>query len=278
MTCEPCIFSPEPVEGCSQTLFLATTPSAQLSRMPTAATFSGRDPLMDGSRPCMSITATCASSTPLRGPTEWIASQRASLARMCQPLAAAPASLESEADLSGRSSGQLTLFGQDSSGSKIPRAFASRGVAKSSPPSWRVDIPGETESLPRLTLAPDMSANAGGSLLPTLTVCGNWNRKGAIATSGDGLVTALKRLPTLCATDYKSPYSEAGYLQQTQKRSKPLRDTLVHTTGHRLTPAFAEWWMGWPLGWTASSAPAMGKSRSRRLPRGSRSRNEGAVA
>ena len=31
-------------------------------------------------------------------------------------------------------------------------------------------------------------------LLPTLTVCGNWNRAGASKNSGDGLVTALHRL------------------------------------------------------------------------------------
>lgn len=71
-------------------------------------------------------------------------------------------------------------------------------------------------------------------------------------------------LPTICASDYKAPYSAEGYMQQTLQRSKPLRDTLVHSIGHRLTPAFAEWWMGWPLGWTASNVPVMGKSRSKR--------------
>jgi hypothetical protein len=178
-----------------------------------------------------------------------------------------------------------------------------------------------------------ISEIAGGCLLPTLTVCGNYNRIGVSKKSGNGLATALKLMPTLCAanakqgadnragrdkkhgttlptalkklptlcardynnsggktltnrgksrlptamkhllptvcaTNYKSPYSAAGYHKQTQQRSKPLRDTLAHTTGHRLTPAFAEWWMGWPLGWTGSSAPVTGKSRSRRQPRG----------
>lgn len=36
------------------------------------------------------------------------------------------------------------------------------------------------------------------SRLPTPTVCGNYNRKGASPTSGDGLATALRRLPTPC--------------------------------------------------------------------------------
>jgi hypothetical protein len=151
-------------------------------------------------------------------------------------------------------------------------------------------------------------------LLPTLTVCGNWNRKGASKTSGDGLATALRMmptttatdtsnrkppanfyitktgsvkhigkngtlsqirlsqylqmLPTLCATDWKSPYSAEGYAKQMQVRSKPLRDTLAHSTGHRLTSAFAEWWMGWPIGWTALNAPAMVKFRSQRPQHG----------
>jgi hypothetical protein len=63
---------------------------------------------------------------------------------------------------------------------------------------------------------------------------------------------AAQLMPTLCATDYKSPYSEAGYLRQREKRSKPLRDTAKHITGIRLSPAFCEWWMGWPIGASAS--------------------------
>jgi len=38
---------------------------------------------------------------------------------------------------------------------------------------------------------------------PTLTVCGNYNRKGASATSGGGLATAVNRWPTPTARIYK---------------------------------------------------------------------------
>lgn len=297
--CGPCIYSPAPEGACSPTSSSATNLSLQSSGTPTAATSCGSDPLMAGFPVCTSIMAMCVNSTPAPGPAEWISSQRASLARMFQRLAVAPVSQVSAAASFGKSSASSTPSGRRSSGSKTPRASVPKAGAKSSPPSWRVDIPGETEPLPRLTCAPDTNAADGGCLLPTLTVCGNWNRKGASANSGDGLATPIRRLPTLtassgrqgvttkpeywqdsqrgmqlrtalymlptiCATDYKSPYSEAGYHNQMQKRSKPLRDTLVHTIGHRLTPAFAEWWMGWPLGWTASSVPATGKSRSRR--------------
>jgi hypothetical protein len=57
-------------------------------------------------------------------------------------------------------------------------------------------------------------------LLPTLTVDGNYNRKGASPTSGDGLATALAR-------------------QQGQKG--PLH------------PCWCEAFMSFPVGWTAPS-------------------------
>jgi hypothetical protein len=52
--------------------------------------------------------------------------------------------------------------------------------------------------------------------LPTLTVNGNYNRKGASATSGDGLATAI---------------------------------------GGRLNPTWCEWFMGFPLGHTDAGCP-----------------------
>jgi DNA (cytosine-5)-methyltransferase 1 len=59
-------------------------------------------------------------------------------------------------------------------------------------------------------------------LLPTLTVCGNYNRKGASPTSGDGLATVL---------------------------------------GGTLNPEWAEWFMGFPQGWTDEPAvPAKKRS------------------
>jgi hypothetical protein len=56
--------------------------------------------------------------------------------------------------------------------------------------------------------------------LPTLTVCGNYNRKGASKTSGDGLATALKN-------------------------GEP-----ENLNNGPLNPEWCEWFMGWPIGWT----------------------------
>ena len=61
---------------------------------------------------------------------------------------------------------------------------------------------------------------------PTPTVCGNYNRKGSSATSGDGLETAVKR--------HLSDARSHG--RQTQQM--------------RLNPEWVEWLMGWPIGWT----------------------------
>jgi hypothetical protein len=61
---------------------------------------------------------------------------------------------------------------------------------------------------------------------PTPTVCGNYNRKGASPTSGDGLATAV---------------------------------------GGKLNPTWVEWLMGYPLEWTDlkdSATPLSRKSRS----------------
>ena len=41
-------------------------------------------------------------------------------------------------------------------------------------------------------------------LWPTITVCGNYNRKGASATSGDGLITALRTWPTPIRRDSRT--------------------------------------------------------------------------
>lgn len=336
-----------------QTLSLDMNQSLPSSGLNPAVIPCENEQPKDGSVTSKSTMATCGSSTLLPGPAEWIASQRASLVRIFRQRELVRELQEQEAALSLRYSEQLTLFDLASCGSKTPRESEPEAGISLLGNLWRVDTPGETESLGRLMLTLPTKETGGGASLPTLTVCGNWNRKGASANSGDGIATALKRLPTLtadadhggpnardckgrfslsgaiahlptltasmatwadfmqarfhssmrpdykdakkmlptltvadgtggpgtspkrtgglnlrtaitmlptvCATGYKSPYSAEGYEKQTQQRSKPLRDTLVHSTGHRLTSAFAEWWMGWPLGWTATQSKIASK-------------------
>jgi hypothetical protein len=71
--------------------------------------------------------------------------------------------------------------------------------------------------------------NSHFRLMPTLTRKGNYNRKGASPQSGDGLATALS-----------------------------LEGSAI---GGPLNPTWCEWFMGWPMGWTALEPLATDKFR-----------------
>lgn len=66
---------------------------------------------------------------------------------------------------------------------------------------------------------PSLTTIVQKNLLPTLTVCGNYNKKGLSKNSGDGRITKI------CLN------------------------------GGLLNPEWAEWYMGFPLGWTGVSEP-----------------------
>lgn len=135
---------------------------------------------------------------------------------------------------------------------------------------WRAGTPGAMESLPRLMLAHGTSGIDGSALLPTLTVCGNYNRKGTSKTSGDGLATALRRFPTFVARDYRSP--GRSRLERTGSKAG---EHLPNVVGGPLNPEWCEWFMGWPIGHTESKHWATAKSRSKRPTPGSRSAGRG---
>ncbi|OFZ69068.1 MAG: hypothetical protein A2V79_11645 [Betaproteobacteria bacterium RBG_16_56_24] len=137
------------------------------------------------------------------GRAEWTQSMRASLVRILAQQAKARELQEQEAALLAKCSAQLTFSDLDSSFSKtLPESEPGAGMWLSGN-WWRVDTLGATESLGRLMSEPIISEIDGFVLLPTLTVCGNYNRKGASATSGDGLITLIKRglFPTMSASD-----------------------------------------------------------------------------
>jgi C-5 cytosine-specific DNA methylase len=90
-------------------------------------------------------------------------------------------------------------------------------------------------------------------LLPTLTVNGNHNYKGCSKTSGDGIITALKKnmLPTLCANEGKGS-SRDRYKGSPNFRGAKMSEGLRTTSSDPiyLNPLFAEAVMGYPLGFT----------------------------
>jgi hypothetical protein len=77
---------------------------------------------------------------------------------------------------------------------------------------------------------------------PTPTVCGNHNKKGLSANSGDGLSTAVKKWPTPTAHNAKETNAPSE-----SERNTP---TLAAQAGGALNPMWVEWLMGWPIGWT----------------------------
>ena len=118
-----------------------------------------------------------------------------------------------------------------------------------------------------------LTSESESSLLPTLTVDGNYNRKGASPESGDGLITALKMLPTLTATPYG--YNQGGASKDGPKRlglemraRRELLPTLSHrddkgpagsayqsanlprALGGNLNPEWCEEFMGFTIGYT----------------------------
>lgn len=121
------------------------------------------------------------------------------------------------------------------------------------------------------TLAHGTSGTASGSKLPTLTVCGNYNRKGVSPTSVDGLATALRRMPTLTASDWKGR-SGSGHLA----RHGAKRVSDVMGGSGPLNPMWCEWFMGFPMQWTELGGLAMRKSQSSQQPRGADFRSDAA--
>lgn len=120
------------------------------------------------------------------------------------------------------------------------------------------------------TGGPGSSGGAGGLNLrtavaiPTPTVCGNYNRKGASKTSGDSLATFVMKFPTPTKRDYKGG---ANWSNRTRAgKQRPLSDRtlpdVIESTGGQLNPTWVEWLMGWPLGWT--DLKPLGMDRFRR--------------
>jgi hypothetical protein len=90
---------------------------------------------------------------------------------------------------------------------------------------------------------PKLSAQVLIRQWPTPTVCGNYNRKGASPTSGDGLATAVLKCATPTARDWRSGKASQATME---RNSRPLSEQI----GGSLNPTWVEWLMGWPLGWT----------------------------
>ena len=142
------------------------------------------------------------------------------------------------------------------------------------------------------------TSEIGYGYWPTPTVSGNYNRKGASKTSGEGLATAASKWPTPSARDAAGANSAEhlskprGHHDQLPNRVKMVslgmaedpartwptptsRDYKGESGNHsclpkevkhengagQLNPEWVEWLMGWPQGWTALNHLGMDKFR-----------------
>lgn len=138
---------------------------------------------------------------------------------------------------------------------------------------------------------PKLSAQV---LWPTPTVCGNHNRKGASATSGDGLATAVRMWPTPMARDWKDTAKSGNRKSpnlgaevhwptprtkgmcggsgawQKLKEATTIEEARMMGAGNggQLNPTWVEWLMGWPLEWTDLRPLATDKFRQWRHSHG----------
>jgi DNA (cytosine-5)-methyltransferase 1 len=171
---------------------------------------------------------------------------------------------------------QLTLFDQIGFSLKTAPESEPKAGTSSSVNLWRVDIPGETESLGRLMSERHTNEIDGGALqnVPTPTVCGNYNRKGASKTSGDGLATFVKKWPTPTRGDYRSGKAELNEngIRISKTNGIAHCTCLAEMVFHRetqkdigtLSPEWTEWLQGFPIGHTELKHSEMHKSRSAR--------------
>ena len=100
---------------------------------------------------------------------------------------------------------------------------------------------------------PFITAENASSLLrlPTPTICGDCNRKGASKTSGDGLRTVVMRLPTPNAGDLKAGFSNAPDRSQSSlPRSVAYLEGKSSGKRGGVNPNWKEWLMGFPIGWS----------------------------
>ena len=196
-------------------------------------------------------------------------------------------------DSGWRCRGSFVKYDPDTCSWRTPQCSLLEGSDEYSEtwPRWGLMRDGECSE--QTTLARRTDATESG-LWPTPTVCGNYNRKGASATSGDGLATAVRMWPTPMARDWKdtaksgnrkspnlgaevhwptprtkSMCGGSGAWQQL-KEATTIKEARMMGAGNggQLNPTWVEWLMGWPLEWTDLRPLATDKFRQWRHSHG----------
>lgn len=234
MKCEPFISLQAPEADCLPISSSDTRQLPLLSGIDTAAKSYESESQRDGSPACTCTKEIfgCSIHPNTRG--EWIASQRASLARTLATPAIAQVLRKVRAAASGpKSSALLASFDPVTCSLKTSQQSLFSDSTPCSPilPSWGLMQGGAVYELPMLERA---------------------------TSESDGLL-----LPTLVRRDYRHPGRS-----RMERTGGTHGECLPQVIGGPLNPAWTEWFMGLPVGWTASSAKAMCKSRRKQRSRG----------
>lgn len=256
------------------------------------------DEMTDGFQGCTCGTEISSCSIHPSGKDEWIASMLDFLAQISVSPVMAQALTERKAGCGEKLSDVLTRYDRENCSWKTPQLSLLGDSEEFSEtwPSWGTMRNGVCYQRP--SLVPRTYAPGGGVLqdwqtpvaddavnrkkgkwnsrgepklsaqvmMPTPTVCGNYNRKGASKTSGDGLATYVAKWPTpRCHDRKKMSLTEMD-------RKSPCLAALVkwptnEKVGGTLNPTWVEWLMGWPIGHTELKHWGTAKFPSRRQPR-----------
>ena len=216
---------------------------------------------------------TCAVSTGSPGLDVWMSSLAAFHAPTFPPPAKKQALPASNQDSGASLLGSLARFDRDSSSWKTAQLSLLGGLEPFSEtwPRWGLMRDGvcweQMKPPSRLIAERSRSATRGiesGSWVadraPTPTVCGNYNRKGASPTSGDGLATWVRqRLPTPRCHDAKVMGPSELNRNSVRLAAMVKWPKESQQPGGPLNPEWVEWLMGWPIGWTDLEALETGR-------------------
>ena len=241
---------------------------------------SEKEPQTDGSPICECGKETFGCSIHPNTRDEWVSCALDSLVRTLAALGHKPGSQkEREAAFIEKCSELLMWYDPDICSWKMsPPSSKKSGYKPSSKTLPRAGMMRAGRVYLHQQPVPRTTVIGGGVLqnVPTPTVAGNYNQKGASANSGDGLATWAKMWPTPNASDATKWSNQS--LEERKEKGQQLRlPTAVSPmggAGGNLSPIFVEWLMGWPLNWTALAGGASSRKSGEPLPESPTERQE----
>ena len=204
-------FSQALVEAYSEANSSDGRPSAPLSGKPTPQAYLSPDRMRAFSR-LSRFGMTCEPLTDDLGAAVLTWCLAASPAKTSAQPEKAPESTESAAECGRTWRESFARWDRDSSSWRTPQCslLAGLDVFSETWPQWGMMRAGEcsVQTMPALR-----TSETGFGLWPTPTLCGNYNRKGASSTSGDGLATAVRMWPT--------PRTPSGGADNSANKTRP---------------------------------------------------------